>query len=76
MFFNVRGVSGGTFFASSFFPHDPRSARELLIDDTAFTTTSGGRDLQGILRHETGHTLGFRHEHIWIDCTGELHRAR
>ena len=73
VFFNVRGVSGGAFFASSFFPHDPRSARELLIDDTAFTTTSGGRDFQGIMRHETGHTLGFRHEHIWLTggCTGE-----
>lgn len=72
VFFNVRGVSSGAFFASAFFPEDPRFARELLVDDSAFTTTSGGRDLQGILRHETGHMLGFRHEHIWLgDCTSE-----
>ena len=72
VFFNIRNVSGGSFFASSFFPHDVRGARELLIDDSAFTTTANGRDLQGILRHEHGHMLGFRHEHIWLgDCTIE-----
>jgi hypothetical protein len=72
VFFNVRNVSAGQFFASSFFPHDVRGARELLIDDSAFTTTANGRDLQGILRHEHGHMLGFRHEHIWLgNCTTE-----
>jgi hypothetical protein len=72
VFFNVRNVSSGSFFASAFFPRDVRSARELLIDDSAFTTTANGRDLQGILRHELGHTLGFRHEHIWLGgCTVE-----
>jgi hypothetical protein len=72
VFFNVRRVSAGQFFASSFFPHDVRGARELLIDDSAFTTTANGRDLQGIMRHEHGHMLGFRHEHIWLgDCTTE-----
>jgi hypothetical protein len=72
VFFNVRNVSDGQFFASSFFPHDVRGARELLIDDSAFTTTANGRDLQGIMRHEHGHMLGFRHEHIWLgDCTTE-----
>lgn len=71
VFFNVRNVSDGAFFASSFFPDNARGDRELLIDDSAFTTTANGRDLQGILRHESGHILGFRHEHIWITCTGE-----
>lgn len=72
VFFNVRRVSAGDFFASSFFPRDVRAARELLVDDSAFTTTANGRDLQGILRHEHGHMLGFRHEHIWISgCTTE-----
>jgi hypothetical protein len=72
VFFHVRGVSGAPFFAAAFFPDYPRSARELMVDDAAFTTTSGGRDLQGILRHETGHILGFRHEHIWLgDCSAE-----
>ncbi len=73
VFFNVRNVAGSSFFGMAYFPHDPRSTRELLIWDAAFTTSSGGRDLQGILRHETGHMLGFRHEHIWLgtDCTTE-----
>src|SRR4051812_10279054 len=72
VFFNIRRVTGGAFFASSYFPRNVRGARELLIDDSAFTTTANGRDLQGIMRHEHGHMLGFRHEHIWIDgCTTE-----
>jgi hypothetical protein len=64
--FNVASVSDSSFFANSFFPRNARSDRQLQIDDSAFTTTEGGRDLQGILRHELGHTLGFRHEHIWL----------
>jgi hypothetical protein len=70
--FNVRSANvSGT--AAAFLPFNARSDRELLVDDTAFTTTAGGRDLEGILRHELGHVLGFRHEHIWLTpkCTGE-----
>jgi hypothetical protein len=63
--------STGSFFASSFFPNSARANRQLRITSSAFTTTAGGRDLQGILRHETGHVLGFRHEHIHISCTTE-----
>jgi hypothetical protein len=68
--FNVSPVTA-SYFAASFFPDDSRANRQLLITNAAFTTTAGGRDFQGILRHETGHILGFRHEHIWISCTGE-----
>jgi len=68
--FNVSPVVA-SYFAASFFPDDARANRQLLITAAALTTTDGGRDLQGILRHETGHILGFRHEHIWISCTGE-----
>lgn len=68
--FNVTPATA-SFFASSFFPNDTRANRQLLITSSAFTTTAGGRDFQGILRHETGHILGFRHEHIHIACTTE-----
>lgn len=72
--FDVEPIANSGFFASSFFPRNTaRQDRRLQIDDTAFTTTAGGRDLQGIMRHELGHVLGFRHEHIWLSptCTGE-----
>jgi hypothetical protein len=63
---------GATYFARAFFPNDQRAQRNLLIAGAAFTTTQGGRDFQGILRHELGHTLGFRHEHIWSStCADE-----
>ncbi len=68
VFFNVVNNAGSQFFGLAFFPDDPRHARQLRVYDGAFTTSEGGRDLEGILRHETGHILGFRHEHIWIGC--------
>jgi len=70
--FNVRqlDIDGN---AAAFFPNWSRAARELLVDPVAFTTTAGGRDLLGILSHELGHTIGLRHEHIWLTnpCTAE-----
>lgn len=70
--FNVTPIATTQFFADSFFPDSARRDRQLRIADAAFTTTAGGRDFEGILRHETGHILGFRHEHINLNnCTGE-----
>jgi serine protease len=54
----------GQYVARAFFPGDPRSARNLLIDNTSFNLNPNGKlTLAGILRHELGHVLGFRHEH-------------
>ena len=63
--FDVRPVDvGGEYLARAFFPNEPRPDRNVLIDDSSFTLPAGGKlQLVGILRHELGHTVGFRHEH-------------
>jgi len=61
--FDVNPVNvNGQYIARSFFPSTGRSTRNVLIDNSAFDPTSGV-PLIGVLRHELGHTLGFRHEH-------------
>jgi hypothetical protein len=60
--FPVRHISaGGAFIAAAFFPSDVVSRRRVLIDPSYYTTRF---DHVGVLRHELGHVLGFRHEHI------------
>jgi hypothetical protein len=49
------------FIAVSFFPNDPIYKRYLIIAPSYFTTPF---DKVGVLRHEIGHILGYRHEHI------------
>lgn len=62
--FTVRGIdAGGKFIAASFFPNDPAIRRRLVIDPSYFSGNLGF-DKVGVLRHELGHVLGFRHEHI------------
>lgn len=55
--------SGGRFIASAFFPNDPVFRRRVLLDPSLFEPTLAF-DPVGVLRHELGHVLGFRHEHI------------
>jgi hypothetical protein len=63
--FDVRPVNFGDYLARAFFPDEPRAARNVLIDESSFQLDPPPEKLQlvGILRHELGHTLGFRHEH-------------
>ena len=62
--FDVRPVNVGQYLARAFFPNEPRSARNVLIDESSFELDPNETlKLVGILRHELGHTLGFRHEH-------------
>jgi hypothetical protein len=52
--------SNGKYIAASFFPSDPTFRRNLYVDPSYFVTTF---DMIGVLRHEIGHILGYRHEH-------------
>lgn len=63
--FDVRPANvNGQYLARAFFPNEPRSARNVLIDESSFQLDPSGKlTLVGILRHELGHTLGWRHEH-------------
>ncbi|MGH3787434.1 MAG: matrixin family metalloprotease [Pseudonocardiaceae bacterium] len=66
--FTVREFdAGGQFIASAFFPTDPSSRRRVLIDGSYFADDLSF-DKVGVLRHELGHTMGFRHEHIRADA--------
>jgi hypothetical protein len=69
VFFDVRMVSGAGYVARAFFPNSSRSGRNVLVDSSAFTM-SGAWTLTGVLRHELGHVLGFRHEHTRLSTTG------
>ncbi len=60
--FNVRMVSTTQYLARAFFPSSSRRSREILVATSSFGNISPW-SLTGVLRHELGHTLGFRHEH-------------
>jgi serralysin len=70
--FDVQQVDGDEYNAVAFYPSFVRSERTLFVYDVAFTTSAGGRTLPGILTHELGHTIGFRHEHVWTNCTTDV----
>jgi serralysin len=60
--FRVLRTSGQQYLARAFFPSSSFSSRTLVIDQSSFGQISP-YTLTGILRHELGHTIGFRHEH-------------
>ena len=66
--FDVNPVNAnGQYAARSFFPNTARASRNILIDGSAFAAVGNpsypGISVTGLLRHELGHTIGFRHEH-------------
>lgn len=63
VFFNVSPSTTDEYVAAAFFPSDARAKRSLLITPAAFPDYEK-RTFKGVMRHEIGHILGFRHEHI------------
>lgn len=60
--FDIQPTNGQSYIARSFYPHDERWSRNIMIDDSAFNVWEP-MSLTGFLRHELGHILGLRHEH-------------
>jgi len=61
--FDVRPVSGVAYTARAFFPSSPRFLANVLVNTNAFAGLPAPITLTGVITHELGHTLGFRHEH-------------
>jgi serine protease len=61
--FDIRSTINPLYVARAFFPSSPRNQSNVLISTSAFSGLPAPLTLTGVLTHELGHTLGFRHEH-------------
>ena len=69
-FFIVRYVGPQRYIAAAFFPNDPIARRYLNVGYKHFTESPSR---VGVLRHEAGHILGYRHEHIRPEAPIQCH---
>ena len=60
--FVVRKTFSNQFLAAAFFPHSPPYQRSIRVSQSYFMQTQFSH--AGIMRHELGHVLGYRHEQI------------
>ena len=59
----LRQAGGGNTIAMAFFPDDKVEERLVWVFDGYFGENTAFNPV-GVMRHELGHVLGFRHEHI------------
>lgn len=67
VWFNVEPVTSGSYYARAFFPQYPRSYRNLVFNIASIRRNPQGFSVAAVARHELGHVIGFRHEHIHPD---------
>ncbi|HUG68469.1 MAG TPA: hypothetical protein VMM76_12020 [Pirellulaceae bacterium] len=67
--FTIRWTTSSSFVAAAFFPSYQKWRRHVLIGQDYFTLQ--GINATGVLRHEFGHLLGFRHSHIRVEAPSE-----
>jgi hypothetical protein len=68
----LRQQGGGNTIAMAFFPDDPVNERLVWAFD-GFFLPNPTFDRVGVMRHELGHALGFRHEHIRPEAPDLFH---
>ena len=66
--FDVRPTTSQLFLARAFFPSSTRPSRNILVSTSSFSFDQTA--INGFLRHELGHVLGFRREHISSQSSG------
>jgi len=65
IFSDVTGADpANSYIARAFFPGGPAHLQSIILDSTYFNQVGRPFTRVGVLRHELGHVLGYRHEHI------------
>lgn len=68
--FEVMPAYGASYNARSFFPSMAERGKHVLFVDLDNVARARPKSLTGVLRHELGHVLGFRHEHARPQSNG------
>lgn len=69
--FDVFGSNENFYVGRAFFPGFPRVNRNVVITALAFSPqVSLDNQVEGVMLHELGHVLGFRHEHTRFNGAG------
>ncbi|MFN8465207.1 MAG: hypothetical protein U0X20_06630 [Caldilineaceae bacterium] len=76
LFAFYRNWDPGNLLALAFFPDSPLDQRRVFVYNGFFKPPSNPYGQAGVLRHELGHVLGFRHEHIRAESPPTCRQGR